>query len=122
MHDASCADAFHQVAVASRCANMRWSTTACAEARSARELRSASAKPTALPTPWPSGPVVVSTPGVWRISGWPGVLRAPLPELLELVEREVVAGEVQHRVEEHRRVARGEHEAVAVRPLRVVGS
>ena len=24
--------------------------------------------------PWPSGPVVISTPGVWRNSGWPGVL------------------------------------------------
>src|SRR3954449_10975466 len=30
--------------------------------------------PTALPTPWPRGPVVVSTPAVWPCSGWPGVL------------------------------------------------
>ena len=30
--------------------------------------------PTLLPQPWPSGPVVVSTPAVWRYSGWPGVL------------------------------------------------
>ena len=29
--------------------------------------------PTALATPWPSGPVVVSTPAVWPYSGWPGV-------------------------------------------------
>src|SRR4051795_1208008 len=30
--------------------------------------------PTALPMPWPSGPVVVSTPAVWPYSGCPGVL------------------------------------------------
>ena len=34
---------------------------------------SASAMPTALASPWPSGPVVVSTPGVAPTSGWPGV-------------------------------------------------
>ncbi len=31
------------------------------------------AMPTELETPWPSGPVVVSTPLVQRYSGWPGV-------------------------------------------------
>ena len=31
------------------------------------------AMPTALETPWPSGPVVTSTPAVWPSSGWPGV-------------------------------------------------
>jgi hypothetical protein len=35
---------------------------------------SASAMPTALLMPWPSGPVVVSTPGVTPNSGWPAVL------------------------------------------------
>ena len=35
--------------------------------------RSAIAMPTASPKPWPSGPVVTSTPGVWPASGWPGV-------------------------------------------------
>src|SRR2546423_10062461 len=28
--------------------------------------------PTEVATPWPSGPVVVSTPDVQRYSGWPG--------------------------------------------------
>ena len=32
------------------------------------------AMPTAFAAPWPSGPVVVSTPGVWPYSGWPGVM------------------------------------------------
>ncbi len=45
--------------------------------------------------------------------------RAPLAEALDLVEREVVAREVQDRVQQHRPVAGAEDEAVAVRPLRV---
>ncbi len=34
-----------------------------------RSRRAAMAMPTALPRPWPSGPVVVSTPGVSPCSG-----------------------------------------------------
>ncbi len=34
-----------------------------------RSRRWAMAMPTALPRPWPSGPVVVSTPIVWPCSG-----------------------------------------------------
>ncbi len=40
---------------------------------SPRSRRAAIAMPTALPSPWPSGPVEVSTPGVWPYSGWAGV-------------------------------------------------
>ncbi len=43
----------------------------------------------------------------------------PLPELLQIVERQVVAGEVQQAVEERRAVAGGKHEAVTVGPARV---
>ena len=39
----------------------------------ARSLASAIAMPTALAKPWPSGPVVTSTPAVWPASGCPGV-------------------------------------------------
>ncbi len=48
-----------------------WSTMSPKRALS---MRSASAMPTAVEMPWPSGPVVVSTPSVWPFSGWPGVL------------------------------------------------
>ena len=51
--------------------------------------------------------------------GMAGRLRAPLAELLEIVEREVVAGEMQRGVLEDARVARGEDEPVAVGPVRV---
>jgi hypothetical protein len=52
--------------------------------------------PTPLPKPWPSGPVVL---------GMPGRATAELAELLDVVEREVVAGEIEQAVEEHRAVA-----------------
>ena len=49
----------------------------------------------------------------------PGRARLPLAEALQLLEREVVAGEVQRRVLEDAGVAGGEDEPVAVRPVRV---
>ncbi len=45
--------------------------------------------------------------------------RSPLAEVLDLVERQVVAREVQDGVQEHRSVAGAEHEAVAIGPRRV---
>ncbi len=44
--------------------------------------------------------------------------RAPLAEGLQVVERDVVAREVERRVLEHAGVARAQHEAVAVGPAR----
>ena len=45
--------------------------------------------------------------------------RAPLAKLLELLHREVVARQVQDRVEQHRAVAGAEDEAVAIGPRRI---
>ena len=53
--------------------------------------------------------------------GVAGCLRAELAEAHDLVERKLVAEEVEQRVEQHRRVAVREHEAVAQRPLRIAG-
>ncbi len=44
-------------------------------------------------------------------------LRAPLPELPDVLQRKVVASEVEQGVEQHRRVTAGKHEAVAVGPV-----
>jgi hypothetical protein len=56
---------------------MKWSKTlspgAASGSNSPRSRRLAMAMPTAEATPWPSGPVVISTPRVWPCSGWPGV-------------------------------------------------
>jgi hypothetical protein len=60
-------------------------------------------------------------PGREEVLGMAGRDRAPLPEALQLLEREVVAGQVQRGVLEDARVAGGEDEAVAVGPLRVRG-
>ena len=48
--------------------------------------------------------------------GVAGRAAAPLTEGLEVVQAQVVAGEVQHGVEQHAGVARRQHEAVTVRP------
>ena len=45
--------------------------------------------------------------------------RLPLPEALQLLEREVVAGQVEAAVLEDAGMAGREDEAVAVRPLRI---
>ncbi len=42
-----------------------------------------------------------------------------LAELLEIVDRQCVAGEMQQRVQQHRAVSVGEHEAVAIPPRRI---
>ena len=55
---------------------------------------------------------------VFRVAGR---LRVELAEALQLRQRQVVAGQVQHRVEQHRAVAVGQHEAVAVGPGRIGG-
>ena len=73
--------------------------------------------PTALAKPCPSGPVVTSTPGVWPRSGWPGALLPHWRKLLDVVQRQVVAGQVQQAVEQHRAVPGREHEAVAIGPV-----
>jgi hypothetical protein len=51
--------------------------------------------------------------------GVAGRLRVPLAEVADLVERQVVARQVQQRVEQHRCVAAREHEPVAILPARV---
>ena len=79
----------------------------------------ASASPTPLVIPCPSGPRRHLDPGVTCTSGWPGVFESHLAEGLEVVEGEVVAGEVEHRVLQRARVPVRQHEAVAVRPRRV---
>ena len=51
---------------------------------------SAIAMPTAVDIPWPSGPVVVSTPSVWPYSGWPGVFE---PSCLKFLISSMVISE-----------------------------
>ncbi len=49
----------------------------------------------------------------------PGRLRVQLPEALQLLEGQVVAAQMQERVQQHRAVPVREHEAVAVVPARI---
>ena len=49
----------------------------------------------------------------------PRRLAVQLAELLQVFHRQVVAGQMQQRIQQHGAVAIGQHEAVAVRPMRV---
>ena len=51
--------------------------------------------------------------------GMAGRLAVELAEALQFFEREVVAGQIQKTVEQHRSVPRREDEAVAVEPIRI---
>src|SRR3954453_7994028 len=105
---------------------MKWSITSAPYF--SRRKRSAMAIPTPLPKPWPSGPVVTSTPGVTCTrsrSGWPGVSEPHWRKrLISSSGRAYPEGRVGARgghrpVEQPRAVARREHEPVAVGPLRI---
>ncbi len=51
----------------------------------------------------------------------PGRAAPPLPELLDVVEREIVAREIEDAVEQHAGMARRQDEAVAVQPFGIRG-
>ena len=51
--------------------------------------------------------------------GKPQRLAAPLAELLDVVQREVISGQVQQTVEQRRTMSGREHEEVAIEPMRV---
>ncbi len=65
---------------------------------------------------WPGGGL--DTGGVAELRVARG-LAVQLAEVLQVVDGQVVAGQVQQRVDQHRAVAVGQHEAIAVGPLRV---
>ena len=48
-------------------------------------------------------------------------LAVELTEVLQFFDRQLVAGQVQHRIDQHRAMAVGQHKAVAVGPMRVAG-
>ncbi len=60
-----------------------------------RSNRDAYAKPTEDETPWPSGPVVISTPSVLAVLRVPRRLGAPGAQRLEVFELEPVTAEVE---------------------------
>ena len=123
------ANAFHHVAVAAEGVDVVVEQLEAGPVEVRASQRSAMAMPTLLPMPWPSGPVVVSTPLVMAVFGMAGAAAVELAEALDVVQRHgqlaqrlvfgvdgLHAGQMQQRIEQHRGVAAGEHEAVAVGP------
>ena len=45
--------------------------------------------------------------------------RSPLAKLFEIFELEAIPGEIQHAVEQDRRVARRQHETITIGPVRI---
>ncbi len=82
---------------------------------------SASAMPTALARPWPSGPVGGLDAQVVLHLRVAGGAAAELPEVLDLLDLERVPGQIEQGVQEHRSVTIGQNEAVTVGPERVCG-
>ena len=46
---------------------------------------------------------------------------SPLPELTDLLERQIVAGQMQRRIQQHGRVSARQYDAIAIRPVRIGG-
>ena len=84
-----------------------------------RSRRAAMAIPTALARPWPSGPVVISTPVGVAVLGVARGLGVPGPQRLEVVQLETEAAQVELDVEGQAGVAAGQHEAVPAGPVGV---
>ena len=57
--------------------------------------------------------------GCQPVLGMAGRLRMQLAKAPQLVQRQVVAGQVQQRIQQHRTVPVGEHETVTIGPLRI---
>src|SRR5687768_18353768 len=53
------------------------------------------------------------------VLGMAGRLTLPLPEVLDVVERQVISREIQNAVQQHRCMAGREDESVAVEPARI---
>ena len=113
-------DPLHEVAVGDDAVGVVIDDVVARRLKVAARKRSAIAMPTPLAKPCPRGPVVTSTPGACSRSGWPGVFDPSWRKFLQLVERQVVAGDVEQAVEQGRTVAGRENEAVAVGPFRIL--
>ena len=53
------------------------------------------------------------------VLGMPRRVRAELTELLQILDADRIAAEVQHGVQQHRRVAVREHETITIEPQRI---
>ncbi len=52
----------------------------------------------------------------FRMSGGPAV---KLPKLFQVIQRQIIAGQVKHAVKKHGRMSAGQNEAIAARPIGV---
>ena len=111
------ADAFHQVAVGGEHVGVVIDDVAAEERR---QVAFGDRHADRIGEPLAERPGGGLDAGRVAVFGMAGRERAELAEALDLVDRHLlVAGEIEQRVEQHRAVAGGEHEAVAVGPGRI---
>jgi len=109
-------DALHQVAVAGDHVGVVVDDLMLGVVELGRQVRLGDRHADGVPEPLAQGPGRRLDTGRHAALGMSGRPAAPLAERAEVVEREVVAGQMQHGVEQHAGVPGGEHEAVAVGP------
>src|ERR1700746_3211217 len=109
-------DPFHQVAVAdnpiSKVINDLEPRTVVARSQAGLRYRHAAAVAEALPQRTRRSLDSRSQAALgmaWRMA-------APLAELFNLLEREIITGKMEHAVKQHRAVAGGQDKAVSIRP------
>ena len=112
-------DAFHQVAVGDDAVDVMVEHGEAFAVKPGREMRAAHRHADAVGEPLAERPRCDLDAGREHVLRVAGSLRLPLAEALQFFEREVIARQVEERVDEHRAVPGGEQEAVAVRLLGV---
>jgi hypothetical protein len=110
---------FHQVAVGADRVDPVVDDLLVRSVVALREEALGDPEPDTVPDPLSQRPRRGLDAGRVTVLGVPWGARAPLPELLQVVERQVVAGQVQRGVLEDAGVAGREHEPVPIRPRRV---
>src|SRR2546423_1508643 len=70
---------------------------------------------------WPGTSRMTRQPSASKRLGMSGSLAVQLTKALQLFQRQRITGEVEQRIQQHRTVTIGKHEAVAVGPERIGG-
>ena len=114
-------DAFHQVAIARNDVGRVVDDVVAGAVVARRQLRLSDRHADRIAEALPKRPRRNLHTGRVPAFGMPRCPAAPLAELLDIVQRQIVPGEMQQAIEQHRSVSRREHEAIAIEPRGIPG-
>ncbi len=112
-------DAFHQVAVADDAVSVMVDDLEAGAVVARRQMRLGHRHAHAVAEALAKRPGRHLDAGCEAALGVPGRDASPLAELLDLLQRQIVPGQMEQAVQQHRAVAGGQDKAVAVEPRRV---